>query len=119
MAVIRIQNVKQYAGNSDDLKPHVGDVVVNADGSQTLITAADLPAGSTLYLRDMGLTETYDGRSWNRPSTGNPAAANDPNAIALMEILLDIQMELARIRVGMIDAGTCNDNVAADFIRNM
>ncbi len=114
MAIKRIQNARTYIGSSTDLKPRVGDA--NTDG--TLVSIADLTLGSTLYLTDLGITETFDGSNWNRPGS-NPVSAADPNMLTLLEILLDIQTELARIRFGMIEAGMCVDNNVSDFQRSM
>ncbi len=98
-AVTRVHTVKRYIGTSFDVKPRVGDV--GSDGS-TLITTNDLPTGSELYLTDLGLTERWNGSNWIRDPTNFDQKE-------LHDALRRIQIELVLLRMGLQDAGMCNE----------
>lgn len=59
MAVKLEGPIRRYLGTSADTKPTIG---AQADG--LVITAADLPAGSSFLESDTGLIYRWDGSDW-------------------------------------------------------
>lgn len=108
MAITLETSIKRFIGASTDAKPHVGDA--NADGS--LVTSRDLPVGSTLYLKDLGIIERWDGDQWSRDPASTVAAA----LTGLAEELQRLHILIVSLRLGMIDAGTCNEVFDQDLV---
>ncbi len=94
---------KRFVGLSIDSKPTLGR---QADGSTT--TAADLPPGSSFLESDTGSLYRWDGEAWHMTTSGVSTAAvarTDPLLVAI-QALTDV---VERLRIGMIEAGTCQD----------
>jgi hypothetical protein len=81
-------SVKRFIGLSTDVKPFVGQV---QDDGETLLTAQDLPAGSSFLESDTGAIARWDGADWRAPS------AEDATVLILQELLL----ETKAVRTGL------------------
>ena len=102
MAIRLEASVKRYIGLSTDAKPTVG---TSYDG--TVITDNDLPAGSTFLEEDVFLADgTQRIARWNGKKWTYPLLAEAANPVA--DAFAVLRLELAALRLGMIDAGTCN-----------
>ena len=90
MAVARIPAsgaFARYSGLSFDQKP------------------VDGVPGAEFYELDTGAAFRWDGAVWNRIQSFPP----DTNTILVLGALENIRQELALLRLGMMDAGTCNE----------
>ena len=87
MAVQLEGTIRRYIGPSTDPKPFVGQVEENGH----TITAADLPAGSTVLETDTGDIYRWDGADWRIPSPDE----------ALLLVQQESLLELKAIRTGI------------------
>lgn len=100
MAIRQETGVRRFIGLSTDVKPYVG---AQADGTLggTTLTGSDLPPGSTLLESDTGRIYRWDGSAWTFPFV--------QNSVALLEAIDGLRVEIAALRLGMIDAGNCKE----------
>lgn len=103
MAVKLESTIKRFIGKSTDQKPVVGRYF-----GDVLIQAKDLPPGSTFLEEDFFLADgsqriaRWNGEAWTYPL----APATQAISGATLEKLLK---EITLLRLGMIEAGTCED----------
>lgn len=116
MSVIAERQVKRFIGLSTDKKPIVGETF-----NDSTVTDADLPAGSTFLETDIWLADgtqriaRWNGEAWTYPLPSAETSTVDSALIAAIDAL---RLEVAALRLGMIEAGTCkfvNENDAADL----
>ena len=97
------QQTKRFIGKSTDAKPTVGSYFNNV-----LLTATDLPAGSTFLEEDVFLADgsqrisRWNGEAWTYPMR------SDVSQPALAGAIEALRLEIVALRLGMIEAGTCN-----------
>ena len=113
MTIRQEHSVKRFIGQSADVKPVVGTLY---DG--TVTTATDLPAGSTFLEEDIFLADgTQRIARWNGSAWTYPLIV-DGDTVSLTAAVDALRLEIAALRLGMIEAGTCkfvNPNDAADL----
>lgn len=113
MAVRLEKNVKRFIGSSTDAKPVVGSLWGDP-GDQAapyVLTAADLPQGSTFLEDDVYLADgsnriaVWNGSAWIYPRA--PAAGKEQPPVWAAVTALHEEIKL--LRFGMIAAGACKD----------
>ena len=105
MAVRLETGVKRFIGLSTDQKPQVGP---QADGTLlgSNLASTDLPPGSTFLESDSGKLFRWSGEAWTYPSA--TTYANSESEL-LLEAINALRVEVAALRMGMIDAGNCKE----------
>ena len=99
MTVKLESTIKRYIGLSTDDKPTPGEY---SDAAARVLTAEDVPPGST-FKDDRGRISTWNGSDWHEPS----AAADTVTAI--VEAIGELRLEVAQLRIGMIDREQCSE----------
>ena len=96
MAVRLEGPINRWIGLSTDAKPTPGEYWTPAGA---VLTAKDVPVGSTLK-DEKGRIWAFDGSGWTVPET--------PDATSLLvEAITGMRIELAQLRLGLIQAEMC------------
>lgn len=93
MAVRLESTIKRYIGGAGDVKPRPG--ITLPDG--ILITAAELPVGSSFLEEDTGLISRWTGVNWTVALPEMDAVSN----ILLAEILHELRATREEARTGL------------------